>query len=47
MQQTIFQQPTKKIKNKVTNKKVNAVMNTGVDNHIVNRGVELIGECFN
>ena len=37
----------KKIKNKITNKKGKAVMNTGVDNYLVNRGVELIGECFN
>ena len=37
----------KKIKNKITNKKVKAVMDTGVDNYFVNRGVELIGERFN
>ena len=36
----------KKIKNKITNKKVKAVMNTGVDDYLVNRGVELIGERF-
>ena len=30
----------KKIKNKITNKKV---MNMGVDDYLVNRGVELIG----
>ena len=34
----------KKIKNKITNKKVKAVMDTGVDNYLVNRGVEFIGE---
>ena len=33
----------KKIKNRITNKKVKAVMDTGVDGHLVNRGVELIG----
>ena len=37
----------KKIKNKITNKKVKAVMDTGVDNYLVNRGVELIGERCN
>ena len=36
----------KKIKNKITNKKVKAVMDTGMDNYLVNRGVELIGEWF-
>ena len=33
----------KKIKNKITNKKVKAMMNMGVDDYLVNRGVELIG----
>ena len=47
MQLTIFQQPTKKNEKQSNQQKVNTVMNTGVDNHIVNRGVELIGECFN
>ena len=47
MQQTIFQWPIKKIKNKITNKKVKAVMNTGLDDYLVNKGVELIGERFN
>ena len=36
-----------KIKNKITNKKVKAVMDTGVEDNLVNRGVELIGERFN
>ena len=36
----------KKIKNKIVNKKAKAVMNTGVDNYLVNGGVELIGERF-
>ena len=36
----------KKIKNKITNKKVKAVINTGVDDYLVNRGVELIGGRF-
>ena len=36
-----------KIKNKITNKKAKAVMNTGIDNYLVNRGVDLIGERFN
>ena len=37
----------KKIKNKIINKKVKAVMNTDVDDYLVNKGVELIGESFN
>ena len=37
----------KKIKNKITNKKVKAVMNTGVDDCLINRGVDLIGDRFN
>ena len=37
----------KKINNKITKKKVKAVINTGVDSYLVNRGVELIGERFN
>ena len=37
----------KKIKNKITNKKVKAVMNTGADDYLVKRGVELISERFN
>ena len=36
-----------KIKNNITNKKVKAVMDTGVDDYLVNRGAELIGERFN
>ena len=35
------------MKNKITNKKAKAVMDAGVDNYFVNRGVELIGERFN
>ena len=37
----------KKIKNKITSKKVKAVMVTGVDNYLVNRRIELIGRKFN
>ena len=37
----------KKIKNKITNKKVKAVTDTGVENYLVNRGVELICERLN
>ena len=36
---TIFQGPLKKLKNKITNKKVKAVMDTGVDDYLVNREV--------
>ena len=35
-----------KNKNKIT-KKVRVVMNTGIDDYLVNRGVDLIGERFN
>ena len=37
----------KKIKNKITKIKVKAVTNTAVNDYLVNRGVELIGERFN
>ena len=37
----------KRIKNRITKKKVKAVMNTAVNNYLVNRGVELTGERFN
>ena len=37
----------KKNKSKITNKNVKALMNTGVGNYLVNRGVALIGEGFN
>ena len=39
--------PNEKIKNKITNENVKAVMDTTLDDHLVNRGVELIGERFN
>ena len=37
----------KKINNKIINKKVQSVMDTGVDDYLVNRGAALIGERFN
>ena len=37
----------KNIKSKITNKKVKVVTDTGVDNYLVNRGIELTGEWFN
>ena len=37
----------KKLKNKITNKKVKAMIDTGVDDYLVNRVVELIGERIN
>ena len=43
MSQTIFQQLTKKIKNK----NVKAVLDTVIDDYVVNRGIELFGERFN
>ena len=37
----------KKTNNKTTNEKVKVVINTGVDEYLVNRGVELTDEGFN
>ena len=37
----------KKIKNKINNKKVKAVLATGTDDYVLNKGIELIGERFN
>ena len=37
----------KKIKNKIKNKKVKAVLDTGTDDYIENKRIELIGERFN
>ena len=37
----------KKIKNKIKNKKVKAVLDTGTDDYIENKRSELIGERFN
>ena len=36
-----------KIKNKITNKKVKAILNTGIDEYVVNKGVNYLGERFN
>lgn len=46
---TIYYVPTvyKNLKNKVKNKIVKSVLDTGVGDYIVNRGVGLIGEPFN
>ena len=37
----------KKIKNKVKDKNVKAVLDTGIDGYVVNKRIELIGERFN
>ena len=37
----------KKLKSKIKNKKARAVLDTGVGDYIVNRGIDLIGEPFN
>ena len=37
----------KKIKNKVKDKNVKAVLDTGIDDYIVNKRIELIGGRFN
>ena len=35
-----------KIKSKITNKKAKAILNTGIDDYIVNKGVCYLGERF-
>ena len=37
----------KKIKSKITNKKAKAILNTGTDDYVVNKGVNYLGERFN
>lgn len=37
----------KKLKNKITSKKVKTILDTSIGDYIVNRGVDLIGEPFN
>ena len=37
----------KEIKNKIKNKNVKAVLDTGIDDCVVNKRIELIGEIFN
>ena len=37
----------KKIRSKITNKKAKAILNTGIDGYIVNKGVNYLGERFN
>ena len=37
----------KKMKNKIKNKNVKAVVDIGIDDYVVNKGIELIGERFN
>ena len=37
----------KKIKSKITNEKARAVLNTGIDDYVVNKGVSYLGERFN
>ena len=46
--QHLYAVPTayEKIKNKATKKKVKAVMNTGIDEYLVNNVIDLIGERF-
>ena len=36
-----------KIRNKIKNKKVKAVLDTGIDDYVVNKRNDLIGERFN
>ena len=36
----------KKLKNKIKNKKVKAVLYTGINDYVVNKGIDLIGEQF-
>ena len=37
----------KKIKSKTTNKKAKTNLNTGIDDYVVNKGVDYLGERFN
>ena len=37
----------KKLTNKIKNKKTRDMLDTGVAEYIVNRGIDLIGETFN
>ena len=37
----------KKLKNKIKNKKVKAVLDTSIDGYVVNKGIDLNGERFN
>ena len=37
----------KKIKSKTTNKKAKTILNTGIDDYVVNKGVDYLGERFN
>ena len=37
----------KKIKSKIANKKVKVILNTGIDDYVVNKGVNYSGERFN
>ena len=34
------------IKSKITNKKAKAILNTGIDDYVVNKGVCYLGERF-
>ena len=36
----------KNVKTKIKNKKVKAVLDTGIDDYVVKKGIELIGERF-
>ena len=37
----------KEIKSKITNKKAKAISNTAIDDYVVNKGVNYLGERFN
>ena len=37
----------KKIKSKITNKKAKAILNTGIDDYLVNKDVNYLSESFN
>ena len=38
---------SKKTKNKIKNKNLRAVLEGGIDDYVVNKAIELIGERFN
>ena len=47
MRLTHFQLPTKKIKSKTTNEKEKAILITGIDDYVINKGVNYICERSN
>ena len=40
----MYQQHIKKLKNKITNKKARAVLDTGIGDYVINKGIDFV-EC--